>query len=264
MSTGLEITDKRLIADSFSRAAGSYDAAAQLQREVGHGLLRRLPPTCAPRCWLDLGCGTGYFSRQLQERYAGSEGLAVDIAEGMLRRAREQTPPLIHLAGDAEALPLTDACCDLVFSNLALQWCTNFAQVLEEARRVLRPGGVLAFSSLVAGSLGELRDSWKRVDGYVHVNRFRTSVDYQRLCRKSGLSLLSIDEQSHVEHFADLRSLMRSLKDIGAHNVNPGRPSGLSGRARLQALQRAYECQREPEGLPLTYQVIYGVLRKPN
>lgn len=63
-------------------------------------------------------------------------------------------------------------------------------------------------------------------------------------------------------HFADLRELTRSLKDIGAHNLNPGRPDGLTGRARIRALVEAYEQFRQPEGLPAAYQVVYGILRK--
>ncbi|MGV0879956.1 methyltransferase domain-containing protein, partial [Martelella sp. FLE1502] len=73
-----------------------------------------------------------------------------------------------------------------IFSSLALQWCEDFASVLGEARRALRPGGTFAFSSLCVGTLQELRDSWQVVDGFTHVNRFRTLETYQRLCQDSG------------------------------------------------------------------------------
>ncbi len=78
------------------------------------------------------------------------------------------------IAGDAERLPVHDASCGLIFSSLAVQWCADFAAVLSEAHRVLQPGGVLAFASLCVGTLDELRESWRAVDGLVHVNRFRT------------------------------------------------------------------------------------------
>ncbi|MNJ78248.1 Malonyl-[acyl-carrier protein] O-methyltransferase [compost metagenome] len=64
-------------------------------------------------------------------------------------------------------------------------------------------------------------------------------------------------------HYPDVRSLTHELKALGAHNLNPGRPSGLTGRARMQGLLQAYEAFRQPAGLPATYQVVYGVLRKP-
>lgn len=256
------LPDKRQVAASFSRAAESYDSVAALQRAVGHELLARLPESCAPSRWLDLGCGTGYFSRALGQRFAGVEGVALDIAEGMLRHAQPLAGARHFVAGDAERLPLRDQSCDLLFSSLALQWCGDFSAVLSEARRVLRPGGVMAFSSLCVGTLQELRDSWQAVDGFVHVNRFRRFEDYQGLCAASGLHLLSLQTRPQVLHYPDLRSLTHELKALGAHNLNPGRPGGLTGRARMLALLAAYEQFRQPQGLPATYQVVYGVLRK--
>lgn len=256
------LPDKRQVAASFSRAADSYDSVAALQRSVGQQLLAQLPATISPARWLDLGCGTGYFSRALGERFPASQGVALDIAEGMLRHAMPLGGAQQFIAGDAERLPLRDASCDLLFSSLALQWCADFSAVLSEAERGLRPGGVLAFSSLCVGTLQELRDSWQAVDGFVHVNRFRRFEDYQRLCDQTGLQLLSLQRQAEVLHYPDLRSLTHELKALGAHNLNPGRPGGLTGRARMRALLDAYEQFRQPQGLPATYQVVYGLLRK--
>ena len=256
------LPDKRRVAASFSRAAASYDSVAALQRQVGNHLLARLADLRAPARWLDLGSGTGHFSQALASTFADGDGLALDIAEGMLRHARPRGGARHFVAGDAERLPLRDASIDLIFSSLALQWCEDFAGVLGEARRVLRPGGTLAFSSLCSGTLQELRDSWQAVDGFAHVNRFRPLATYQALCRDSGLRTLSLEVRPEVLHFADLRQLTHELKALGAHNLNPGRPGGLTGRARLRALVDAYERFRQPDGLPATYQVVYGVLRK--
>ncbi|MDO9624257.1 MAG: malonyl-ACP O-methyltransferase BioC [Pseudomonas sp.] len=258
------LPDKRQVAASFSRAADSYDSVAALQRKVGSALLARLPTTLNPQRWLDLGCGTGHFSRALGERFAAAEGVALDIAEGMLRHAQPLAGAQHFIAGDAERLPLRDESYDLLFSSLALQWCADFRAVLSEARRVLRPGGVLAFSSLCVGTLHELRDSWQAVDGFVHVNRFRHFGDYQQLCAGSGLQLISLETQAEVLHYPDLRSLTHELKALGAHNLNPGRPGGLTGRARMLALLTAYEQYRQAQGLPASYQVVYGILRKEN
>ncbi|WP_373389355.1 malonyl-ACP O-methyltransferase BioC [Pseudomonas alcaligenes] len=257
------LPDKRRVAESFSRAADSYDSVAALQRDVGIELLARLPLSLAPRRWLDLGCGTGHFSRVLAARYPAAEGVALDLAEGMLRHARPLGGAQHFVAGDAERLPLREAGCDLIFSSLAVQWCGDFAAVLAEARRALRPGGVLAFSSLCVGTLQELRDSWQAVDGFVHVNRFRRFADYQQLCAASGLQPLALERRAKVLHFPDLRALTHELKALGAHNLNPGRPGGLTGRARIRALVEAYERFRQPQGLPATYQVVYGVLQRP-
>ncbi|QTD32958.1 malonyl-ACP O-methyltransferase BioC [Pseudomonas fluorescens] len=255
------LPDKRRVAASFSRAAASYDSVAELQRDVGTQLMNRLPADFRPARWLDLGCGTGYFTRALAERFG--EGLALDIAEGMLNHARPLGGAMHFIAGDAERLPLQDSTCDLIFSSLAVQWCADFEAVLGEAFRVLKPGGIFAFASLCVGTLYELRDSWRQVDGLVHVNRFREFARYEQLCAASGLRSVCLESRPHVLHYPDVRSLTHELKALGAHNLNPGRPGGLTGRARILGLVEAYEQFRQPQGLPATYQVVYAVLEKP-
>ena len=256
------LPDKRQVAASFSKAAASYDSVAELQRDVGQQLRARLPDTLQPRRWLDLGSGTGHFSRILAMDFPQSEGIALDIAEGMLRHARPLGGAQYFVAGDAERLPLADHSCGLIFSSLAVQWCSDFAAVLREAHRVLAPGGVMAFASLCVGTLYELRESWQAVDGMVHVNRFRSFYAYQQLCAASGFQVRSLEVQPHVLHYPDVRSLTHELKALGAHNLNPGRPGGLTGRARILGLIDAYEGFRQSEGLPATYQVVYAVLEK--
>lgn len=257
------LPDKRQVAASFSRAAASYDSVAELQRTVGHVLFEHLPSAFVPGRWVDLGCGTGYFSRVLGQAFSASDGVAVDIAEGMLKHARPLGGARHFIAGDAERLPLQSASCDLIFSSLAVQWCADFGAVLSEAFRVLKPGGVLAFSSLCTGTLDELRQSWRAADDQVHVNRFRSFERYQQLCAESGLRVVSLAQRAHVLHYPHVRSLTHELKALGAHNLNPGRPGGLTGRARIVALVQAYEQFRQVEGLPATYQAVYAVLEKP-
>ncbi|MGF0242538.1 malonyl-ACP O-methyltransferase BioC [Rhodococcus sp. IEGM1300] len=257
------LPDKRQVAASFSRAAASYDSVAELQRDVGNQLLTRLPLEFVPGRWLDMGCGTGYFSRALGERYRAGHGVALDIAEGMLNHARPLGGATDFIAGDAERLPLQNSTCDLIFSSLAVQWCADFESVLSEAYRVLKPGGIFAFASLCVGTLFELRDSWRQVDGMVHVNRFREFGVYQQLCAASGLKAVSLETRAHVLHYPHVRSLTHELKALGAHNLNPGRPGGLTGRARILGLVDAYEQFRQVQGLPATYQVVYAVLEKP-
>lgn len=254
---------KQQVARSFSRAAQTYDQVAGLQRHVLAQLLTRLPGlTNGCHAWVDLGCGTGYGARLLRQRYPQALGLALDLAPGMLQQARCLDSAQHYVVADAEQLPLADGCCDLVMSSLAVQWCDHFGQVLDEAYRVLRPGGVLLFSSLCQGTLHELSESWKRVDQAIHVNRFRRWQDYQALCAASDLEAQSLEQVEERLWFSDFRRLSHELKALGAHNLNSGRPTGLTSRKRLQRLLAAYETWRQPEGLPATYQVLYGVLSK--
>ena len=249
------LPDKRRIAESFSRAALTYDQAAAFQRTVGSNLLDRLSPEQTRADIVDLGCGTGYFTRALTAHY-GAAPLGLDLAEGMLRHARDQSPGTTGwIVADAEALPLRTASQDLIFSSLALQWCPDLALVLREAHRVLRPGGCLAFNTLLHGSLHELREAWRTVDGFVHVNRFTPLEELQGLLGDAGFADWRCEVETHVLHYQRLGELTHELKSIGANNINPGRPGGLTGRARLRQLTAAYEQFRTPQGLPATWQV---------
>ena len=135
----------------------------------------------------------------------------------MLRYAREQSPSgLAWLAADAEALPLRSASQDLLFSSLALQWCPQLPLALNEAFRVLKPGGCMAFNTLVAGTLVELREAWQAVDGFVHVNRFMPLPQLQGILAGAGFASWHCEVEMHVLHYAQLSELTHELKALGA------------------------------------------------
>lgn len=254
------VPDKRLVADSFSRAAGTYDQAAAFQRTVGANLLARLPAGLAPQGIVDLGCGTGHFTRALSTRYQQPVA-GLDLAEGMLRHARRHSPgPHAWVAADAEALPLRSQSRDLIFSSLALQWCPQLPLALSEACRVLRPGGILAFNTLLEGSLHELREAWRTVDDHVHVNRFTPLAELETMLAEAGFAHWRCEVEKHVLHYPQLGELTRELKALGANNRNPGRPGGLGGAARLRKLTAGYEAFRTAEGLPASWQVAQVVM----
>jgi len=74
----------------------------------------------------------------------------------------------------------------------------------------------------------------------------------------AGLSEPVLDVDRIVMQYPDALTLMRELKAIGAHNVTRGRARGLTGRARLAAMTRAYESYRRDGSLPATYEVIHA------
>jgi malonyl-CoA O-methyltransferase len=255
--------DRGAVARAFDRASAGYDAAAALQERVRSELLGRLDDLrVSPRTVLDLGAGTGHATRALKRRFPQSLTVAVDIAPGMMLRARAQSRwfrRFERVRADAYALPFRDRSFDLVFSSLMLQWCDDLDAVFSEIGRVLNPGGLLLFSTFGPGTLGELREAWAASDAPGnHVNHFFDPHALGSALMQAGFAEPVLDVDRIVMSYTDTLSLMRELKAIGAHNVTRGRPRGLTGRRRLAAMTRAYESQRRDGLLPATYEVIHA------
>src|SRR5262245_16697805 len=91
---------------------------------------------------LDLGCGTGGFTRTMAQRLQ-AEVIGVDVAAHLLRYAAAHAPalPVRWVRGQAEALPLADQTVDRVLMSLVLHQIVHRQQALQEVYRVLRPGG---------------------------------------------------------------------------------------------------------------------------
>lgn len=266
-----ELPPKHLIAQSFGNAAADYDDVAVLQRQTGDELLDRLSlVTLQPKRILDLGVGTGRNLSLLAKRYPEAQLLALDIAPAMLQQARQQYQKVAgfkrwlpyantphYLAGDAETLPLADNSVDLVFANLALQWCDprlSFAEI----QRVLRPDGLLMFTTLGPDTLYELRRAWAEVDDYPHVNIFYDMHDVGEAMMAAGLAEPVLDTDRYTLTYHSAMALMNDLKVLGARNVNSGRRRGLTSKNIMQQVADAYEQFRRDALLPATYEVVYG------
>ena len=259
---------RRAVAESFSRAAESYDSVAHLQQQVGTDLLERLDSNALDPEWvLDLGCGTGFFADPLRERFPGARYLGIDLALGMLTYARSHARAHAAsecgwVAGDAEAIPLPAESMHLVFSSLALQWCDRLDLFFAEIQRILAPGGVCVFTTLGPATLRELRAAWAEVDAHQHVNRFQPAADLQAAAGAVRGLELQLERREYALTYSRVRDLLDELKALGAHNMNPGRPAGLAGRSALQGMLRAYERRRTNGVLPATYEVLFGTVEK--
>jgi malonyl-CoA O-methyltransferase len=171
--------------------------------------------------------------------------------------------PPARLCADATRLPLPGASVDLIFSSLMLQWCEDLDASFAEFRRVLRPGGLLLFSTFGPDTLLELRQAWSSADGYNHVNRFLDVHDVGSALSRQGFAEPVLDVDRIARSCGEVRELMQELKQLGAHNVTEGRARGMTGRRRWQAMQQSYEARRVGGRLPVSYEVIYGCAWMP-
>jgi malonyl-CoA O-methyltransferase len=258
--------DKTQMRRAFECAAPSYDKAAQLQREIGTRLLARLDIIkLSPSRILDLGCGTGYCTRALRKRYRKADIVGIDIAQAMLDEARNGNGWFARnrwARADAERLPVAESSVDLVFSNLALQWCDPDS-VFQEVARVLRPGGLFMFTSFGPDSLRELRVAWAEVDSAPHVHDFIDMHDLGDALARARLAEPVMDVDRMMLTYNDVLSVLRDLKQIGAHNVAQGRTQALTGKARFARFRIAYEALAQDSRIPASYEVVYGQAWSP-
>jgi malonyl-CoA O-methyltransferase len=259
--------DRHAMTRAFNRASLHYDTAAALHGEVRTELLSRLEFfPLEPQLIVDLGCGTAHGAAALRARYRRAQVLAIDIAPGMLRAARRRSWPwrrLARVCADALALPLAAQSADLVYSNQMLQWCDDPALAFAEVRRVLRPGGLLLFSTLGAATLQELRAAWASVDTAPHVSAFADMPLLAAALQHAGLCEPVMDRDLRLRHYPQAAALMSELRELGAHNAAVDRRRSLTGRHRITGMCAAYEQQRGPKGLPATWEVIYGAAFAP-
>jgi malonyl-CoA O-methyltransferase len=265
--------DKRQLRRSFERAASTYDRAAVLQREVCERALERLDlMKISPAVILDAGSGTGFAARALARRYPRATVVEFDIAHAMLQTARARAPRWkkwlgrqreLFVCGDNEQLPIRAGTVGLFWSNLAFQWANDLPRVFSECQRVLKPGGLLTFTTFGPDTLKELRHAFAGNGGGVHVNRFYDMHDVGDMLVQAGFADPVMDMEQVTLTYADVETLMRELKAIGAHNVATGRNRGLTGRRALDNLRRRYEELRRDGRLPATFEVVYGHAWKP-
>lgn len=256
-----EKTNRFKIARSFGSASASYDISARLQRYCGKHLMSWLPNR-NDLTVLDLGSGTGFFTELLASRYQQVIGL--DVSKKMLHFAKDNRNQTIHwLEADAYKIPLQDNSIDFVYSNLMIQWCDPLDLVLNEVMRVLKPGGLFVFSTLVDGTLFELKSAWAQVDNDQHVIDFKLESEIRPLFDGTDRKLLNAKQQDIVLEYENVLHLAHELKSLGANHVPKKQDKGLAGKDKWQKMTKSYQDFLEPSGIyPATYKVFSGLVVK--
>jgi malonyl-CoA O-methyltransferase len=246
--------NKPAIAAAFGRAASHYQQHDELQRQSAAALLASLSGQVFDRV-LDAGCGPGSMSRYWRE--TGSRVTALDLSSPMLDEALRQRSAQHYVQADIEAMPLADQQYDLAWSNLVVQWCESLPTALGELYRVVRPGGRVAFSTLMADSLPELHQAWQSVDRLPHANRFLPHAAIA-----AALAGYRCQQQTHTFTltYDDALSAMRSLKGIGATHLHDGRAAQTLTRSHLRQIQLAWP--KRQGRCALTYHIFTGVIER--
>jgi demethylmenaquinone methyltransferase/2-methoxy-6-polyprenyl-1,4-benzoquinol methylase len=167
-----------LVRGVFDRVAGRYDLMNDLMSLGAHRLWKdaaavRLNPQPGELI-VDCAGGTGDLARRYAKLARAARGrrggapariVVVDYNAEMVGAglARGGEPEIAWAVGDAQGLPLPDACADAYSIGFGLRNVTDIPKALAEARRVLKPGGrflCLEFSKVTAQALRPLYDAY--------------------------------------------------------------------------------------------------------
>jgi malonyl-CoA O-methyltransferase len=240
----MPLSRSAVVAGRFGAQAAQYESHAELQRAVAERLARMLPRLARPSV-LELGCGTGLFSRHLLARYPGGSFVFSDLSPAMIEQCRHNLGRVggerIGFALLDAARPSVDGPFDLIALSMTLHWLADPAAALDRLRRLLAPGGVLVYATISGRSFPE----------------WRTVLKQQGL--PSGLvelpELPGVVDEEWLRSDADTLSFLRRVKAIGGLTPNDGYAPLSAG-----ALRRAIRAADQHHGGRITWHILYGRL----
>jgi len=122
---------------------------------------------------------------------------------------------------------------------------------------------VLAFTTLLDGSLYAFRRAGVALDDAPHVNNFYSEEQLLHCVRQSLFGLVEWKVVDHIETFDTVKEMLISVKGIGAGNHRRDRSPGLMGRGRYKKFCEALELTRNASGqLELNYRILSVVLHR--
>ena len=265
--------DREKVRSAFQSKADQYDRNIQVQRRVIDRFLEFVSGAgLTPRRVLDVGAGTGILAGALRRLYPDATMVCVDLAFAMNLAARDQLGGdgrVEILNADAERLPFAAGSFDLVVSTSTFQWLDTLDAAFSEVWRVLSPGGSFFLSMFGERTLFELKTSYRRALRANEPGARDRSHDFlpvaavQAALERGGFASCSAVSELEVEYYPDVRTLLRSLKAIGAGNAAPDPLPGLGRRQTMFDMMEFYRVFfGNGSEVPASYDVIYSVGRK--
>lgn len=233
-----------------------------------------------PSLWLDSGCGRGDDMHTLSRLYQKAMGVGLDwrVCESVRAFGTQQKPwyapflpaktpsaSLHFVQAKAPQWPLASGQADLIWSNLLLPFLPEPDAFFAEALRVLKPGGLLLFSTLGPDSFEEWRAVKSRLNlgGAGLPSPFADMHDLGDALVRSGFSDPVMDMERLTLTYPDLPSMLRELRQAGALEARPGAFSGFLGQSTWARLNAAYPKDVHTGRPRLTLELLQGHAWKP-
>ena len=212
-------------ARSFGRAARTYNDSIQFQKPCAEEFASWIAVRASrPDRILEAGCGTGLLTQGLLRYFPGSRILATDLSKEMIDCCSERLAgtPVHFLVHDFDT-PFEETGHDLAVASLCLQWSHNLRAAFENFAVALRPGGEFFASIPLESSLAQIRQLF-----YDENTQYRgitlPSLSLIEHALDGLFRNLSMETHRYTESYADLHSLLRSMRRNGTSGGNTGTP----------------------------------------
>jgi malonyl-CoA O-methyltransferase len=264
---------KEQVVRRFGKMSACYDDYARVQKQMAQSL-QQLARNVGPFARiLEIGCGTGFFTRLLATLYPQAQILATDISPGMLVAARSNLTNfgnIQYALEDGESLK-TGETFDLIISNAAFQWFNDYTKAYSGFYNRLKPGGYLIYATFGQHTFCELHTSFAAARRLLqiqsdarHGQSFPQAGSLQRIMDSLGFTDGHHTEEEIKEYFPTVKDFLLSVKKIGANNASQN-GNALVSRQLMFSMMRHYEENfRAQDKIYATYHVIYGMGRKGN
>jgi malonyl-CoA O-methyltransferase len=258
--------DKKQVVRHFSNAAKSYDNYATVQKimaielenlMISHGKFNNI---------LEIGCGTGFFTKLLAKQYPNAKIIATDISPAMLATAKENLTSYHNISYqlmDGEKIHFHHKF-DLIISNAAFQWFINYEGAFKSFHDHLATDGYLMYTTFGTKTFTELNTSFQyafkinHIDKEVHHGpQFKDINFLKSIATKSDLNGY-YHEAIHRDFFPNAKDFLHTIKKIGANNSAPAKDVLLTRNVLLQLLQYYQNNYTENHQVYATYHIIYA------
>ncbi|MDR2680920.1 MAG: malonyl-ACP O-methyltransferase BioC [Tannerella sp.] len=247
--------NKKLITRCFAKAAESYEAEATVQRRVAVKMTSLLESFVSPedcRVILEIGCGTGVFSRMLIDCLKPERMLLNDICPDMHAQLKDiLNAHVLFESGDAETYPFKGTY-DLAASCSAVQWFGDIDAFFSRICRLLTANGVLAFSTFGTDNMKEVASLTGKGLSYLSPQELTDKLSEQ-------YDILHVSEETVPKKFKNPEEVLYHLKRTGVTGINQQKWTKTSLVRFCNDYKTHYG---NGDGVILTYHPIYVVARK--
>jgi ubiquinone/menaquinone biosynthesis C-methylase UbiE len=263
-------TGHETVAGGFTETASHYEDAVRFNIEGAQRLVLSIPPGRYDDV-LDVGCGTGWATQAIIDRFRPARITGVDPAQGMLDQFQAKLGDIkkvqITLAqADVENMPVAEGSFDLVVCSMAYHWFPRKWEAARAMARALKPGGVLAI--LMSGRGGEqaYRDVIANIEPINHRwlgafdGNLRNQDEMEDYLVQAGLEPIDIWMETRVRH-SSVEAYMERMRVVAGHIIGDQSEAEVGAYvAKIEAELRRRSGRR---GWRYEFAKLFAIARKP-